>query len=70
MVDVNEKSYRIFRVESIHEIDTFIECREVESNNLLCEIRFDEQGKAYVVSLAHEVDLDLFPALIDFVKAL
>lgn len=70
MVDVNGKSYRVFRLESIHEDDTFVECRDVDSNDLLCEVRIDAQRRAYVMPFTNQIDLDLFPVLVEYVRAL
>jgi hypothetical protein len=70
MLDINGKSYRVFRVESIHEEDTFVECRDVNSNELSCEIRIDTKGKAFVLPFPSEVDLDVVAAVIEYVKAL
>ena len=71
MLDINGKNYRMFRVESIHEEDTFIECREVDSTELLCEVRIDSrQQKAYIMPFVSEVDLDVVAALIEYVRAL
>ncbi len=70
MLSVNGKNYRVFRVESIHEDGTFVECRDVVSNELQCEIRIDKQRRAYLMPTNIEVDLDMLPALIEYVKAL
>lgn len=70
MLNVNGKDYRAFRVESIHEEDTFVECRDVASNELQCEIRIDRQRRAYLMPTSVEIDLEMLLALTEYVKAL
>jgi len=66
----NGKDYRVFRVESIHEVDTFVECRNASSNELQCEIRIDADRRAHVMPSSIEIDLAIFPALVEYVNGL
>ena len=70
MLDINGKQYRLFRVDSIHEDDIFVECREVDSVELVCEVRIDATRRAYVMPFAKEVDLEVLAAVVEYVRAL
>lgn len=68
--NINGRDYRIYRVESIHEDDTFVECSDMTSNELKCEVRITEQGESYLLPTMSEVDIRILSEVIEYIKEL
>lgn len=68
--NINGRDYRIYRVESIHGDDTFVECSGMQSNKLECEVRITGQGESYLLPTASEVNVAVLSEVIEYIKGL
>lgn len=58
--------YRLFIVDSIHERARHIECRNVSTGTLVCEIGYEGGGLGVLLPTKVEISLTLLMKVIDF----
>lgn len=68
--NINGRDYRLYQVESIHEDDTFVECSDMESNELKCAVRITRHGESYLLPTASEIDVAVLLEVIEYIKGL
>lgn len=67
---IGGRDYRIYQVESIHEDDSYVECLDMEKDEIVCEIRIDENNLAYLLPMNREIDVQVLSRVISFLKDL
>lgn len=68
--NINGRDYRLYQVESIHEDGTFVECSDMESNELKCAVRITRHGESYLLPTASEIDVAVLLEVIEYIKGL
>jgi len=67
---IGDRDYRIYRVMGIHEDDSYVECLDMEKDEIVCEIRIDENDLAYLLPMNREIDVQVLSRVISFLKDL
>ncbi|MFI5733907.1 hypothetical protein ACIA49_27585 [Kribbella sp. NPDC051587] len=68
IVEFAGRQYRIFVVASIHEENDYVECRALDTGDIVCELRIDASGGLRLLPASWEADAEVVAEAIAYAK--